>query len=147
MPEPKCHCGEAPYFPAKVRAEVNGYERVISLMAGYVCTLSGGSSHGRHGMGMIFLLKTADFRLPHQRELHGIRGFAEDHQERVARGFNLFALLEIAQDFSDQSMMPLDESTRLAIAQLLLELGGTDDVGEQDRGQLPLFGNVVGHSS
>lgn len=57
MTTKQCTCGQGPYFPAKVKAKVNGWERIISFMPGWVCPLKGGSSHGRHGGGLIFLLR------------------------------------------------------------------------------------------
>lgn len=51
-----CCCGDV-YYPAKVRASVNGFERCITFRPGYICPQSGGNSHGRHGMEMLFMLK------------------------------------------------------------------------------------------
>ena len=53
----KCSCNDRPFYPAKVKAEVNGFERTISFKPGYKCEVSGGKSHGQHGMDMIFMLK------------------------------------------------------------------------------------------
>lgn len=54
-----CKCNEKEFYPAKVRATVNGFERIISFQSGYICStpFTEGSSHGRHGMNMLFLLK------------------------------------------------------------------------------------------
>ena len=55
MDKRECNCNDTPYFPAKVRATVDGFERIISFKSGYVCPGQGGSSHGRHGMDLIFV--------------------------------------------------------------------------------------------
>src|SRR3990167_3827031 len=65
MATQNCKCGEGPYFPAVVRAEVNGYERVISFTPGWVCSVQGGKSHGRHGGSLIFLLREGCREDPH----------------------------------------------------------------------------------
>jgi hypothetical protein len=52
----KCSCGSWPYYPAKVRAKVGDFERVITFRPGFKCELTGGSSHGQHGMDLLFLL-------------------------------------------------------------------------------------------
>lgn len=54
--KPKCSCGKRPFFPAKVRAKVGDFERVITFMPGFRCELTGPRSHGRHGMDMLWLL-------------------------------------------------------------------------------------------
>lgn len=55
----KCSCNSKEFYPAKVRATVNGYERIISFQSGYICERPSneGSYHGRHGMNLIFILK------------------------------------------------------------------------------------------
>lgn len=60
--KPKCSCGKQPFYPAKVRAMVNGFERIITFQNGYTCEIDWngpdrGQSHGRHGMNLLFLLK------------------------------------------------------------------------------------------
>ena len=55
----KCDCNNKPYFPAKVRALVNGFERIISFKPGYICSrpFGDGRSHGKHGTDLIFVLR------------------------------------------------------------------------------------------
>lgn len=57
--ESKCSCNKKEFFPAKVRVNVNGFERIVSFKTGYECEIpySNGKSHGRHGMELIFVLK------------------------------------------------------------------------------------------
>lgn len=58
MVAPKtCSCNERPYFPAKVKAKVGDFERIVSFMPGFVCPVSGPKSHGIHGVDMIWVLK------------------------------------------------------------------------------------------
>ena len=54
-----CSCNKREFFPAKVKAVVGDYERIISFKTGYECEIpfTNGHSHGRHGMEMIFILK------------------------------------------------------------------------------------------
>ena len=54
----KCSCNSKPFFPAKVKAKVGDFERVITFRPGFVCENIGKSyGHGRHGMELLFLLK------------------------------------------------------------------------------------------
>jgi hypothetical protein len=54
----KCNCNEqSKFYPAKVRAKVGDYERIVSMQNGYCCSLTGGNSHGVHGLNMLFVLK------------------------------------------------------------------------------------------
>lgn len=55
--KPKCECHNRPFFPGNVCATVNGFDRIITFRPGYVCTLTGGNSHGRHGMEMLWVLR------------------------------------------------------------------------------------------
>ena len=61
-PKPgKCLCGKRPFFGGKVRAKVNGFERVIAFKPGYLCERweanpQDPGSHGRHGSEVLFLL-------------------------------------------------------------------------------------------
>ena len=51
-----CDCGKQPTFPGNVRAVVNGFERITTFKPGFICPLTGGKSHGRHGVDLLFLL-------------------------------------------------------------------------------------------
>lgn len=58
----KCDCNQCPDFPMKVRANIFGYERIISFKPGFVCSVdwngpNSGKSHGQHGMDLLFVLK------------------------------------------------------------------------------------------
>lgn len=54
----ECNCGEQKPFPARVRAQVNGFGRIITFMAGFECERPRDSSdsHGKHGADMLWLL-------------------------------------------------------------------------------------------
>lgn len=51
----ECSCGQEEYFPAKVRATVDGFERIISFKTGFICPVP--QRHGRSSMGVIFVLR------------------------------------------------------------------------------------------
>ena len=51
-----CQCNDRPDYPAKVRAKVGQFERIVTSRPGYHCTLTGGNSHGQHGLNMLWVL-------------------------------------------------------------------------------------------
>jgi hypothetical protein len=73
--------------------------------------------------------------LDKQRELHRIRGFGKDDEERVAGGFNFLAFAEAAQNFPDHGMMMLNHRDRFAVSKGLLEFGRIKDVGKKQSQQ------------
>lgn len=55
--QPKCSCCDRPIFPGKVCANVDGFDRIITFQPGFVCSLTGWGSHGRHGMDMLWMVR------------------------------------------------------------------------------------------
>jgi hypothetical protein len=54
----KCSCDKVLFYPARVRAEVDNYTRIVTFRTGHVCERPLGSpnSHGRHGVDMLWVL-------------------------------------------------------------------------------------------
>jgi hypothetical protein len=82
----------------------------------------------RHGLVAVEL---PDLRLEPQREPHGVGGFRKQDQERVAGGGNLLGAGEAGERLPDDLVMLLHHLHARAVAQLLLQRGGADDVGEE----------------
>ena len=78
-----------------------------------------------------FLGRLAQPRLQLEGELDRLGRLGEDDEERIPRRADLLALLEIGEHLPDQLMMRLNMGKALAIAQRLLQFGGTDDVREK----------------
>lgn len=62
MKNVKCTCNKKPFFPAKVRAMVNGYERIITFKPGFICEkwLANPNDNSHHGIAspdILFLLR------------------------------------------------------------------------------------------
>jgi len=68
-------------------------------------------------------------------EADGVGGAGEHQEEGVAGGVDLLAVGELAAEVADEGVVLLDEGGGGAVAPLLLEGGGTDEVGEDQRHQ------------
>src|SRR5947208_2569289 len=78
-------------------------------------------------------LSCAKARLPREREPDCPRGPGGYDKEGVPCVVNLFGLREAGEPLAEEVTMVLDESDGLGVAQVLLEFGGADDVGEKER--------------
>jgi hypothetical protein len=62
MKSVECSCNKKPFFPAKVRVTINGFERIITFKPGFVCEKwlvnpEDGSNHGIASPDILFLLR------------------------------------------------------------------------------------------
>lgn len=82
-----CSCGDRLFYPAKVRANVDGFERIVTFMAGYICPVIGPRSHGRHGLDALFLLRNQQGAVQFSLMTGWTPDCLESHDNRIFRPF------------------------------------------------------------
>ena len=71
-----------------------------------------------------------------QRELRRLGRLGEDQEERITGRADLFGFFESSEEIAEQGVMLLDQCDGAVITEILLQLGGADQIGEE-QGQQP----------